>query len=52
MSTGDIGALVEVTGAVRSLHPKTPVDRLISTDFPAERLGSTIIAVGGPKTMK
>jgi hypothetical protein len=49
MSSGDVGALVEITGTVRTLHPKAVVERLISIDFPADRLNTTIIGIGGPK---
>jgi hypothetical protein len=49
MSTGDIGALVELTASIRTLYPAARVERLISTDFPAERLASTIVTIGGPK---
>jgi hypothetical protein len=49
MSSGDVGALVEITGTVRTLHPRVVVERLISIDFPADRLTTTIIGIGGPK---
>lgn len=49
MSAGDIGALVELTGSLRTVYPDAQIERLISTDFPPGRLSSTIFAIGGPK---